>query len=894
MSIAQRREPLRLPTTLEAQLHAFRRRVWTIKMAEAAAAAVFAVMTAFLCVFALDRLWDTPRWLRLGVWAGAVCGCAIVPLYLLSLDLATAPLGATRPTAHREAPPSRRPVAGDHRIGSQRGRAGAIAHPLRSGRSLRCPATLRNAISTTRRRIRGIACGAGSPRPVWRHQSASARHFPPRPPMPGSDFSRRGPGRLDTRSLPSNPCPRRSSFPTESRSRLPCVWQRTRSGIHGKARSNSTRSSRSCRRFRTAATNSNCRRRLPRAGCGCASAMPGRSCGSGPCFVPSSTSIVAEVTLPAYLGQPNPLTKDVRGGAVALVKGSRARFAATASRKLSAASVDGRPQTPAAAVVESPLVDVDGPRKIRFEWQDEFGLAGKEPFTLTVTASDDEAPSLACEDLPRSKVVLDSEQLNFRVKAEDDFGVKQIGIDWQGADDATATTPAKGERIVAAGGFEKRTLEAAGTFSAQSLGIEPQPIHLRVFAEDYFPGRERVYSPNCVLYVLNAEQHAIWITEQLNKWHRQALEVRDRELQLHETNKQLRDLSPEELDRPDTRRRIENQSAAERANGRRLTGLAATGEDLLRQAARNPQFDVGYLDRWAEMLQILKDIAAKRMPSVADVLEQASKSRTAAAHKLDATGPMAGQVRAAGSGKSSSDSPGKEAKTPPVPQVADVESSLQPPGKSAAPHASRKKPSAPSLRLPMTTLIGQAAENPQSPQSPAGEKMQGAVRQQQDLLAEFEKIVNELNNILANLEGSTLVKRLKAASREQYRVAGRVGDLLEGSFGLGERPIRASQKTVFSELSGVETKSSQNVSMIMDDLQAYFERRKFVKFQDGLGRDEVARRHWRPEASRRRAAERTRLIDRSMRILVGHHGPLGGGSGRSGLQRNLPVFRIAG
>ena len=64
------------------QLHAFRRRVWVIKMAEVVAAAVFAVMTAFLCVFALDRLWDMPRWLRLGVWAGAMCGCAIVPLYL--------------------------------------------------------------------------------------------------------------------------------------------------------------------------------------------------------------------------------------------------------------------------------------------------------------------------------------------------------------------------------------------------------------------------------------------------------------------------------------------------------------------------------------------------------------------------------------------------------------------------------------------------------------------------------------------------------------------------------------------------------------------------------------------------------------------------------------------
>src|SRR5271157_767747 len=75
-------EPLSLPVGLQTQLHAFRRRVWTIKMAEAAGAAVFAVIVAFLCVFALDRLWDTPRWLRFGVWTGAMCGCAVVPLYL--------------------------------------------------------------------------------------------------------------------------------------------------------------------------------------------------------------------------------------------------------------------------------------------------------------------------------------------------------------------------------------------------------------------------------------------------------------------------------------------------------------------------------------------------------------------------------------------------------------------------------------------------------------------------------------------------------------------------------------------------------------------------------------------------------------------------------------------
>ncbi len=62
--------------------------------------------------------------------------------------------------------------------------------------------------------------------------------------------------------------------------------------------------------------------------------------------------------------------------------------------------------------------------------------------------------------------------------------------------------------------------------------------------------------------------------------------------------------------------------------------------------------------------------------------------------------------------------------------------------------------------------------------------MEEAVTKQQDLLAEFEKIADELNRVLANLEGSTLLKRLKAASRLQYKIAGRINDQVSASFGL--------------------------------------------------------------------------------------------------------------
>ena len=138
--------------------------------------------------------------------------------------------------------------------------------------------------------------------------------------------------------------------------------------------------------------------------------------------------------------------------------------------------------------------------------------------------------------------MLDTELLSFKVRAQDDFGIKQVGLDWQGIETAVVGTPAKGERILSAGGNEKESLEISGTFSAKSLGIEPQPVNVRLFVEDYLPGRDRVYSPTYTFWVLNAEQHAIWITEQLSKWHRQSLVVRDHEMQLFETNKQLREL----------------------------------------------------------------------------------------------------------------------------------------------------------------------------------------------------------------------------------------------------------------------------------------------------------------------------------------------------------------
>jgi hypothetical protein len=835
MSTAGTQDRLQLPESLRAQLHDFRRRVWAVKAAEAAGAAAFGVVVAFLLMFALDRAWDTPTWLRAALFAAAAVGCANMPLALHRWiwrqrrpEQLARLLGRTLPgvgdqllgvieleRSESEQARSRalceaaiRQVAEDARkrdfraaVPNPRHRlwAGLVAVPVAAALGLFAvvPAAASNAWA------RLLAPWRAVPRYTFAAVEPLAARVVVAHGEPFSIAARLADGTAwrparGTAQLGDQPPVaarlRDGRYEFELPSQIEPVWLSIRIG--------------------------DARQRVR----------------IEPALRPELTSVVADVTLPDYLGRPKPERKDVRGGAISLVKGSRASFAATASRALSSAQVDGRPRPTAGATVSSAATRVAGSRKLEFRWRDLYGLAGKEPFTLTITGRDDEAPAVSCEGLPRQKVVLDTETLSFKVRAEDDFGVRHIGLEWKGADDPVVRSPAEGERILAAGGSDKESLEVGGTFAAKALGIEPQPVLVRVFVEDYFPGRARVYSPTYTLYVLNAEQHAIWLTEQLSKWHRQSLEVRDREMQLHEANKQLRAMSAEELDRPETRRRIENQAAAEQANGRRLSGLVTTGEDLVQQAMRNPEFGVGHLEKWAEMLQILKDIAGNRMPSVADLLKQASQAPAVAMSAPGNKAPMAGQVRSVGSGKPAGGSQGEKKDQPAVPQVVDQESSQQPPGKDSS-QAPPSSGGTPRLGLAQTTVAGGGKAGNES--CPVGQKVEEAVAKQQDLLAEFDKIADELNRVLANLEGSTLVKRLKAASRLQYKIAGRIGDLLGDTFGLSPAPPGAAASKVLDEMADQEAKGSQTVSVIMDDMQSYFERRRFLKFKNVL--DEMRR-----------------------------------------------------
>jgi len=857
MSVAQTRERLQIPESLRRQLDDFRRRVWTIKCIEAVCAAGFGVLACFLAMFALDRFWETPSPPRLALFGLAVMACATIPVALHRWIWRQ-----RRPEQLARLLARKHPRIGDQLLGvielarddSEQNRSrrlveaaieqvaldserrdfrDAVPHPRHRAwlGALAVPSALAVALFAVCPLAASNAWSrlAAPWKETPRYTFASVEPLPPRVVVAhGEPFRFAVKLAEDTAWHPVQAEVRVGGRP-------PVVAPLANGGYEFGLPS------------QVATTRLEVR-------VGDASSVVEVE----PMLRPELNAVIARVNLPDYLGRPGALDKDARGGSITLVKGSRAIFSATAGRDLAAGWVDGVAVSPIGSTLTSPAIAIDGPRDLPFRWTDRFGLAGKGDFVLKVVGRDDEAPSLAVDGLPRQKVVLDSELLHFKVKAQDDFGVRRVGLEWQGIDRRPGASLATGERVLAGGGPDREMLEVAGAFSAKSSGIEPQPIALRVFVEDYLPGRPRVVSAPYILFVLDATQHAIWLTEQMSKWHRQSLEVRDREMMLHEGNKQLRALAAEDLDKPENRKKLDAQASAEAANGRRLSGLVISGEDLVKQAMRNPEFGVGHLERWAEMLQILKDISANRMPSVASLLKQAAQASKglASARAASNNAAMAGNMRSGGSSKPTTEPPPGTRKPPSaVPTVVDRESSQQPPDKEEAKPGPGSAPKTPRLLLPTTTIAGgvktgEPGEPP--PPTPVAQKIDEALAQQRDLLAEFEKVADELNRILANLEGSTLVKRLKAASRLQTVVAGKLGAHVGDAFGVAPPPAKPEEKAVDHEaratevaatapaettaqvleaLGSDEAKGSRVVSTIMDDMAAYFERRRHARFR---------------------------------------------------------------
>ncbi|MDG2384466.1 MAG: hypothetical protein P8N76_22550 [Pirellulaceae bacterium] len=833
---------LEIPTGMRDKLEDFRRRVWIVKLAEGAFAAVFGLLISYLLVFSLDRFWDTPTWLRFAILMTGTTGLAIwFPIKWHRWVWQTRRLEqVARILRHRY------PRLGDQMLGIVE-LAKSEVEQERS--EALCQAAMQQVDQETAKRDFSGAV----PDPRHRHWAGAvavpfgivllAMILVPsaginaltRWLMPWSATERYTFAQLD--QLPDQlVVPLAEPFSLQASLSEHTAWSpQAGSARYGQQPAVRAELIEGEYDFQIAPQKQSDVLTI-------AIGDAKKQVKVAPMTRPELTSLTAWVTLPDYLQYSNQLEKDVRSGTLSVVKGSKTNLSGTATRELESATLNGAAQTVSGTQLNSSPVTIEASTQHQLTWRDKLGLQAKQPFDLSFVAQDDEPPSVACGDLPRQKVMLEHEVLAFEIEAADDFGVKSIGLEWSGIEDPLRNPqPSSGEKLLSAGRPESRSMLASGTFSAKRLGIKPQSLRLRLYATDYLPDRERSYSPTYIVHVLTDQEHAIWITNQLRQWFSQAQDVYEREQQLFETNQAIRNLSPEEIDRPEVRRQIESQAAAEKSNARQLGALTSSGQQLIAEAIKNDQFNIQTLENWAGMLNALEEIAGQRMPSVADLLQQAASAPGSpqAGQPGSPTDPQPSESSKSGpqvgtNRDNRSQTGGKPQANPnsqPVPTISDVESGSNELHKDKEKSEKAQQASQPRLTLPGTVVQGGGTKPQNAPPPPAQKKVDEAVVQQENLLAEFSKVSEELQQILANLESSTFVKRLKAASRRQLEVAGDLNQSLTKSFGYNRLDVDQEVRDEADAIGEREIAQSENIYVIQEDLEAYFNRVQQGKYK---------------------------------------------------------------
>ena len=369
---------------------------------------------------------------------------------------------------------------------------------------------------------------------------------------------------------------------------------------------------------------------------------------------PELVAITSKITLPTYLQYPAPVERTSTNRRFDAISGSQIEFTIEANREIDSATLNGEEVQVANEFVSTAPLDVaQSHRKHVLNWLDIHGLGPRKPIELHVNAVKDQAPSIVFERL-KDTVLLESKSLRFNFNGRDDFGIKKIGLQWTGTSVEGNSQPIEGEKILLAGEPQQKTAANIGILTPSIENIQPQILTLRLFVEDYLPGRERVYSRPQTLQLMSHDDHVAWINRKMDQWRASADAIYEREVALADENRELRNLDDQASQLPENIRRLQTQAAAERENARRLEQAVDRGTELIRQAMANENMRAEQVEQWANSLAQLEQIAENRMPQIADRLSDINQNmRNRSDNDAEESPPAAGSRPGQGGGDQS-------------------------------------------------------------------------------------------------------------------------------------------------------------------------------------------------------------------------------------------------
>ena len=377
---------------------------------------------------------------------------------------------------------------------------------------------------------------------------------------------------------------------------------------------------------------------------------------------PELTALDAKVTLPAYL-QIETKTIDIRSGTLSALAGSKIELEGTFSRDLKSATgtVSALPpddeivstfeeasktetEQPAPLpdptpleltifedrITSSPIELGEFRVEIPLQWTDVKGLESSTSFNLKIQTAHDQAPLVYTQGIERQIVILAGETLEFEVLTEDDYGIQEIGLMWQGEfTKPTDESPASGELLLKQGSPSNSRLSELAIFSPKTHGIVPQKLTLVGYAQDFKPERERSLSEPIIIYILTEDEHAQLLKQRFDRLIGELEDAARREQNNLDTNERLDQLNkPEDLQNEENKEKLAQQEDAEDQNAEKMEEITKKMEELFKDAARNKSIEKETMKKMADSLQNMKELAKQDLPEIEKKLNESQDNKS--------------------------------------------------------------------------------------------------------------------------------------------------------------------------------------------------------------------------------------------------------------------------
>ncbi len=352
-----------------------------------------------------------------------------------------------------------------------------------------------------------------------------------------------------------------------------------------------------------------------------------------PTLRPALSALTATVRYPEYLGHPES-SQNVQGASFSAVAGSIVTLKGSVTRVLQSAHLLPSEELPLPLAINesnflSPPFEVSSNQDGSFVWMDQLGLSNTVPWRFTLTPQVDAAPLPELVELPTDLMILESEVLSIKLVAQDDFGIKQMGLIWEMVGQETNNSASQNRFQTIATNSSSKKLETAFSFTPTLLGAGvDSTLVVRGVTVDFFPGREQVSTTPRRIQVVGNEQHAEVVRQKLESLLTGLEEVARSEEKLALDITELKD--NKSLTDSVAGKKSEELKQTQEQSADQLQNMSEEGLKTLREAMRNPTFSEQTLGEWSKTLRDMQEVSDKSMALAAKKLSDASKSKQSA------------------------------------------------------------------------------------------------------------------------------------------------------------------------------------------------------------------------------------------------------------------------